>query len=127
MKFFDLFESLFKLIMSFFNSHNLSFILLTISFFLFKFKHILTERISKFFKFLRCVKFFLMIEIKFSLNVFFLKNSNIEISFEFLDFVLKLLNFFLSFNEEIFILIPFELGGSEHTFNGKFFIQRSMS
>jgi hypothetical protein len=63
------------------------------------------------------VEFGFLVDLKFSEKVFFLEIGEVEIGLKFLEFFLKLSDLFFPFEQEVFVLVPFEFGRSEHTFD----------
>jgi hypothetical protein len=61
------------------------------------------------------------------LKLFFFKVGEVETRLKFLELFLKFADFFLPFQQEVFVLVSFEFGGSEHTFDGKLLVQSGVS
>ncbi len=75
----------------------------------------------------RAVNSIFLGDFEFSLKLFFLKVGEVETRLKFLEFFLKFADFFLPFQQEVFVLVSFEFGGSEHTFNGKLLVKSGVS
>lgn len=127
LKLFNFLKPLLNLVMRLFYPHNLSPALLCFRPLLFNLKLFFNNNISKLFNLLCRINFFLMIKLKLSLEFLFLQLNFVQICFKFLYSILQLFNLFFSFYEKIFILIPFKFWWCKHTFNGKLFIDCSMS